>query len=319
MKSSLFPIIRRLSYILNNKLIYLDRLFLAKQSTPLPQPIFILGAPRSGTTLTYQVITQQFQVGYFIELMNHLFGCPNLLLNLASPFIKRPRPVFMSKYGKTNYPFAPAETGTFWFRWFPQESDLGHYTIPDQFQLHKYQTMIENIQSFSQISKRPMAFKSVYLNMNVGILAKIFPQSRFIFIKRNLIQNCQSLLLARQQQPNPQQWWSVKPPNYHQWLTLPIWQQVTNQVYYTQLIAERDLKKHASGRYKKIKYEYLCQQPQQFVDELTSWLSPLGFQPYSDMQVPKSFQASNETKLNESMIEKISLHLKYLEQKGRLN
>lgn len=316
---SLIPIMKRLSYFLNNRLVYLDRLFLVKQSAPLPQPLFILGVPRSGTTLTYQIFTQQFQVGYFIELLNLFHGCPNLLLRLTSPFMQRPKPVFTSKYGKTNYPFAPAETGTFWFRWFPQESQLGHYTIPEQIQLHKYQTLIENIQSFSQILKRPMAFKSVYLCMNVGILAQIFPQSRFILVKRNLIHNCQSLLLAREQQPDPRQWWSVKPPHYHQWLSLPIWQQVTNQVFYTQLIVKHDLKKYAPDRFKEVTYESLCQQPQQFVEELTDWLKPVGFQPYSDMQIPKSFRASIQIKLSESVIEKISLHLKYLSQKEQLN
>ena len=316
MNSVLFEKARRFSGIINSRLAQLDRLFLAPQLIELPPPLFILGVPRSGTTLTYQLITQQLRVGYFIEPMNLLFGCPNLILRLAAPFLFRPHPVFVSHFGKTDSPFAPAESGAFWFRWFPRDGELGHYSDPDQLQLGRFQSLLTNIKSMSQITQKPMVFKSVYLDMSAGILAQIMPEARFILVKRNYLHNCQSLLLARQRQRKPDEWWSVKPPHYREWLSQPLWKQVSNQVYATQVIVERDLRKFAAGRFLEITYEQLCARPRELIHELSDWLRPLGYHAFPDMRIPEVFRASSQIRLDDSLTQKFKSHLEILRQRG---
>ena len=48
-------------------------------------PIFIIGAPRSGSTLLYQVLTDYFEVGYISNLHAHFFGSPACLERLLHP------------------------------------------------------------------------------------------------------------------------------------------------------------------------------------------------------------------------------------------
>ena len=52
---------------INRSFALIDNLFIV-QKRGYPPPLFILGVPRSGTTLTYQVVTTQFDVSYFLHL-----------------------------------------------------------------------------------------------------------------------------------------------------------------------------------------------------------------------------------------------------------
>lgn len=280
-------------------------------------PLFILGVPRSGTTLTYQIVTQWLQVGYFIDAMNLFSGCPNLILRLASPFLRQPRPVFSSRFGKTDYRFAPAESGTFWYRWFPVDDQSGHYTDPTAIQPDRYATLIANVQSMSMIVHKPMVFKSVYLDMSVGVLAQIMPEARFLFIRRDLLYNCQSMLLARQQQPDPTAWWSVRPPHYRQWLSQPLWKQAVNQVFATQAILERDLRAYAAGRYFEITYEQVCANPRQFATDLADWLAPIGYKTYPETQLPAAFPLSTTIRLDKELIRRMEAYLEALQRGER--
>jgi hypothetical protein len=311
----LFQGAKQLAYALNHHLLArLDRVFLARHPTPPPPPLFIVGVPRSGTTLAYQIITQQIQVGYLIDTHNLFFGCPNLLTRLVAPFVGRPYPVFESTYGKTDYRFAPAESGVFWLRWFPADNVLGHYVPPATVNSEDYVTLRSNLESLAHILHKPMIFKSVYLSLAIGALAQLLPDALFIFVERDLLLNCQSMLIARQKQGDS--WWSVRPPYYQQWLDYPLWQQVTRQVFVTHQVLRRDLQQYAPSRYYHVSYRALCQQPHQFVRELTAWLAPYGYQSYADWQIPAKFTISTQWKLGEDIRQLIQTELNKLEREG---
>lgn len=314
MPSPIFQAIRNVAHATNAHILSpLDRFFRAQNPQQLPPPLFVIGVPRSGTTLTYQLLTYQFQTGYLIDSHNLFFGCPNLVTRLAKPFIKRPRPTFISTYGRTNYRFAPAESGVFWLRWFPVDDERGHYVLPDTPNNEHTQTIQPTLQSLAHILNRPMVFKSVYLTVAVGALAQLLPDALFILVERDLLYNCQSLLLARQKKGGGE-WWSVRPPSYQQWLQLPLWQQVARQVYFTQQIARRDLSQYANGRYYTLSYEALCQNPHEQLAQFANWLVPYGYQTYPDGQVPLNFTVSTQWKLDESLRHQIQTELARLEE-----
>ncbi|MDM8561055.1 sulfotransferase [Candidatus Parabeggiatoa sp. HSG14] len=299
---------------INNGFVYIDRLFIAKAIEKIPPPLFIVGVPRSGTTLTYQMITQQFQVGYFTAIMGYLYGMSNLINRFTRPLLGRTAPLFKSNYGNIKGILSPSEHANYWFQWFPSDSDLGHYVKPDKINLQDYESLKRSIESITVIMQKPMVFKCLYLDMTVGTLAQIFPDARFIFVRREHFMTCQSILLGRFKRKNPEQWWSVKPPHYKSLLSLPIWQQVTKQVFDTEKIILRDLKQYAPERYLELHYENICQNPQQIISDIITWLKPVGYKTYQNMRIPQQFTLSQKISLSETMVSQITEHLEMLKQ-----
>jgi len=274
--------------------------------------LFILGPPRSGTTLTYQVVTQQFRFGFMTRAMNYVYGVPNLAMRLALPYIHRPAPIFVSQYGAIPGWGAPGEGGNFWFRWFPRDGAQGHYVDPSRMDMENYCLLKRNVDSLTAIVGAPIVFKCVYLSMVAGALAQIFPEARFIVVRREMIQTARSILRRRLQQKDPNLWWSVRPPHYRQLIKLALWQQVAEQVFYTEKVVTQDLHRYAKDRYLQVSYEELCGHPRHVVAKLRDWLSPWGDYSYDDMTVPNEFQFSKGVTVPDDMMAKMQDHLNKL-------
>jgi hypothetical protein len=69
-------------------------------------PVFIVGAPRSGSTLLYQLIVVRFDVGYLSNLHCRLYGAPSLVERMAGRRLEPPA-VFSSDHGRTDWLAAP--------------------------------------------------------------------------------------------------------------------------------------------------------------------------------------------------------------------
>lgn len=288
--------------------------YLSKSGPPVGPPLFIVGAPRSGTTLTYQVITQQIRVAYFTGLMNYLYGAPNLVARVLRPFQHRPAPIFDSTYGKITSVLSPAENANFWFQWFPEEGEQGHYVDPVDLELEPYKELKATIDSISRIAEKQMVFKNLYLSMVVGVLAQVFVDARFIFVRRERFYTCQSLFRARLRRSESHGWWSVKIPQYHKLQSKPLWYQVVDQVVCTENIIQEELDRFAPHRYMTVCYEDLCAQPHRVINLLEEWLSRFGYVTYTDIRVPERFSVSKEETLSADLAEKISRRLDSLRQ-----
>lgn len=307
-----FSIAKKSLFLINKGFAVVDRGLLEKKAKTSPSPIFIVGVPRSGTTLTYQLITQQFQVGYFTAPMGYLYGMSNLLHRLLRKHISRPKPLFESNYGKVKGIMSPSEHANFWYQWFPTNDIMGNYVDPKNINLHDYDTLKDNIKSITTIIGKPMVFKCLYLDLAVGALAQIFPEARFLFVRRNRLLNCQSLLIGRLKQRSPEDWWSVKIPYYKKLLTKPIWQQITEQVYYIENILANDLEEYAKGRYHEIYYENICENPRAIICEISSWLDSSKYKLHNDFFVPSKFTCSRHLSLPKKTVSKIKMHLDLL-------
>ncbi|MHB1241757.1 MAG: hypothetical protein B7Z66_07580 [Chromatiales bacterium 21-64-14] len=302
--ASILRAARRALVAVNRVIAPVDRLFRASGPQPAP-PLFIIGAPRSGTTLTYQLVTQEFQAGYFTEIMNYLFGAPNLVLRVLQPFLGRPKPVFESRYGRISGLLAPAENGNFWFRWFPRDGVQGHYLAGGAIKPARYRDMVETVASLSVVLGHPLVFKNVYLTMTVGPLARIFPDARFLLVRRDPVLVIQSVLKARAARTGRETWWSVKPPGYRRLLAQPLWQQAVEQVKAVERIARRDLEAWAPGRFMELRYEDLCTDPRGALDSIQEWLAPLGYRRHARNRVPASFPVADRIHLSPELLKDI--------------
>ncbi|RMG82546.1 MAG: sulfotransferase [Bacteroidetes bacterium] len=214
--------------------------------------IVIVGVPRSGTTLLYQLMTNVFQVGYFDNVSQLLYPYPLTGLHWSRKiYDNKPHNVFRSYYGRT-YPYsmhAPSEMGIFWQQYFPKEKIILH---PKE-----YQSEIKNVSKvFDKIlryEKRPFVLKNTYLSVRPAVVNQL-PGVKVIHVKRNEEDNALALLAARKQfLGNENAWFSVKPPEYNSLIKLSPQEQTAGQVFYLNRFIEQYFPKRM-----EITYEEIC-------------------------------------------------------------
>lgn len=309
--------LRRGVALLNRLLAPLDRMAMARNGGDTPAPLFILGAPRSGTTLSYQVITQNIEVCYFTAVLGYCYGLANVYFRLTHRIVKRPRPRYTSRFGSIRGLFAPSEHANFWLQWFPEDEVSGHQTDPQRVDWERFALLRDYVASFTAITRRPLVVKNLYLGLNAGLLARIFPDARFVWVERDPLLTCQSMLLARRAAGRPHSWWSVKIPRYRELQQEPMWRQIGEQWHWVSRRIGEDLERFAPGRYMRISYEELCGDPHGVLDALEHWLRPLGYRSYPERRLPQHFPISDALKLDRAEAEGLSSYLNGLEELRR--
>lgn len=222
-------------------------------------PVFIIGIPRSGTTILYQLVTQIFNVSYFNNFINLsrenlYFGC----WLSHKIFQGKPHNSYVSNYGNTKDSglSAPSEIGNFWYRWIPKDQiiiDENSISIDDK------KAIIKNINSIINRYSKPLVIKNLYFVLRIRLIKELFPNAKFIYLKRDRLYVAQSIYLARtKNSKNPQsEWWSLNFPGYESLLTLPIEEQIAQQVYQLENLIQNELSEIFKENIMEIKYEEL--------------------------------------------------------------
>lgn len=219
-------------------------------------PVFIIGAPRTGSTILYQILTQYLNINYVNNFV--AFGYRSFYLNfrISSLFFRnKSHNSFQSKYGNTSSSGlnAPNEAGMFWRKWTTKGYD--YVSTLDAENIDS--TSLKNtICAVTNSSLKPLIFKNLNLGMKIALAIKIFPNSKFIFIKRDPIYTVQSIILARKKfQIEEHEWWSIKPPEYEKYKALNEVEMVVKQVFEIEKQISSDLKKLNADNYLIVNYE----------------------------------------------------------------
>ena len=157
-------------------------------------PIFFLGAPRSGSTLAVQVITDALDVGYITNRHCQWFGVPALAEKLFHPIRSRPASDYRSRHGVTQGWHAPAECGEWWYRFFRRKPP---YMRLDEVDPAKMRAFRRSVAALTNAFDRPIVFKNLYASLRIQAIAHYLPESLFVVIHRNEVDNGHSLLEAR--------------------------------------------------------------------------------------------------------------------------
>ena len=148
------------------------------------QPVFIIGAPRTGSTILYQVITNSFDVLYIDNLtcnfQNNLFYGFWLSKKLTK---HKPHNNFESYHGNTqNYGYrAPSECGGYWYRWLPESH---HFIDYDEINVKMIEEIKREITAVTNYFNKPIIFKNLNAGQRLRLLTQCFPNAKYIFIKR---------------------------------------------------------------------------------------------------------------------------------------
>lgn len=264
---------------LNERLVPLERGLVADFIEPRYPTIFIVGAPRSGTTLLSQLLITYFELGYINNVIARFWMAPYVGAWLASELQNFGRPPaigFESDLGTTSECEGLHEFGYFWRRWF----QYGDTHELDKGQLGAIDTpfLRQELAAIESVFDRPLLFKNVAaLSLRVGFLATTLPKSLFIHCRRDPAFTAQSLLVSRLKYYGSREtWFSIKPQEYSWLKERPYEEQIAGQIFHTRQRIEQAFETMSSTRYVNLDYESLCNRPSEQLASVAQLVEGVG-------------------------------------------
>jgi hypothetical protein len=233
-------------------------------------PIFVLGAPRSGTTLLYQLLVEGLDVGWLTnahaerasDVVRVEHGAPPRDVRLGSDYD--------STHGATRGQWGPSEAGAYWYRFFPRTPHEQH----DADSTRERTTSIRAaVRAFADACSAPVVFKNTLNSLRVPVLAAALPEARFVLIERGLADNARSLLVGRtRREGGVDAWWGARPDGADDLAAATPAEQVTWQARVVHDVARAELERTAPARWLHVTYDELCDDPRALVARVHAWL-----------------------------------------------
>lgn len=210
---------QKLLEYLNSKLDFFPSF---KDSNDVPHEkcpiIFIVGAPRSGTTYASQLITRNFDIGYVSNVTARFWKSPIVGLAVSkSVFGEKFRSQISdtSLLGTTYLPWEPHEFGNFWRYWFNLDKCNTHKLSEGELKRIDSQGLNLICNQLKSFLGTPFVFKNLICGLQMSYLHRIIPNSIFLYIERNSFDAANSILDSRiLRYGRADLWWSVKPANF---------------------------------------------------------------------------------------------------------
>ena len=256
---------------------------------PLPhRPVFILGAPRCGSTLLYQALAATGAFGYLSNFHCLLHGGPAWAHGLARPFLRRAASGYASDYGRVRGPGAPAECGEFWYRFFrrrPQHLAAGEATPAALARLRGA------VRRLLRVMDRPLLIKNLVNAVRLRPLAEALPEALFVVLRRDEVDTAASILEGRRRlYGDYERWFSVEPPDIDELIRLPPAEQAVEQVRAIHRLIDQDRRAIGGERFTDLAYEDLCRDAHPTLRSLAGFLATHGVTLDFLGAVPASFE-----------------------------
>lgn len=266
--------------------------------------VFIIGAPRSGSTLLYQCMISLFDFSYFNNYHHKNYLCPSFAELKKQSLKKTKNFSFSSYYGYTKGEFSPSESWDFWYRFFRKTP---HYVDLNDINQRDIKRMKNAVNSFLNITKKHLLIKNLTCTARIKPLINAFPNSYWIISYRNILSNAYSIAKMRLELNNDlNKWESVQPRGYEKFIESSYEIQILKQielVYETIIYDLQDI----SDRVSLVDYEDFCKKPDKTLERLHIDLINNGIEiPKRKKKLPKNFTPSITFDNNVNKFESIS-------------
>jgi hypothetical protein len=237
------------------------------------QPVFIIGAPRTGSTILYQTITNQLDVLYVDNLTcrfnkNFFFGF--WLSNKL--FKQKAHNCFKSNHGNTSKCglHAPSECGEFWYRWLPTDRHFIDYEDINDDMVEQVRKEITTVINYFD---KPLVFKNLNAGQRLRLLQKCFPDAKFIFSKRDTIFTAQSILKAKRKlNLEDDKYWGILSKNFKELEKLNYSEQIVKQIFYIEKQIHEDIKLFNDSCFLTVDYLKMGECLEETIDECTVFI-----------------------------------------------
>jgi LPS sulfotransferase NodH len=263
----------------------------ALQNAPLPHVgdaegaaampiVYIVGVPRSGTTLLHQLAAGHLDVGYVDNVAARFWLRPSVGLAVSRAVQQADdirRLALVSTHGGTEGSAGPHEFGYFWRHWLPLDRSASHHldaTLQAEVDVDGLgNTLRGELLAYAQ---RPFVFKNVICGFHASLLTRAHAPSLFVHVTRDPKVCVRSILTARKERYGTYEtWWSLKPSTYP-FADLSPAEQVVRQV----LDCKHEFKEElsAAGVHSvEVRYDDLCAAPADQLERIRLAIEGLGF------------------------------------------
>ncbi len=276
-------------------------------------PVFILGAPRTGSTTIYKAMATYFKLPFIANITNDHFS-ETPIVGMA---IQKSMPAEISwqaSYGKTKGTFQPSEGSAVLGNWFGG----GHpsQVVSHEIKVGMQEHFILTLNAIQELFGAPLLTKNPWNCFRVKYLATALPKARFIWLQRDLVETASSDLYARYvNQVDINDWNSATPANYKELQKCsPVTQVVENQFEFNKALQE-NLNRYAKGRWINIWFEDFLTKRDEVLEAIASRLN---LEPF-DQHTSVPFDASEKKALSIDEQQKIANYIKSSEHYKRLN
>ncbi len=240
--------------------------------------IFIMGCPRSGSTLTLQWLANLGLFTYPSNLIARFYGNPYMAGRIQQALVDydtrnqiglHKQENYSSALGRTMGALAPSEYWYYWRQFF----HFGEIQQLTNTELTAVDTtkFVEGIAGLEAAFDKPVIMKGMILDWHIPFLDSLFEKTIFINVERDDFFTAQSLYHAREKFfGDVHKWYSFKPPEYDQLKALSVYEQLAGQVYYTKNAVRDGLSNITSNRIINIAYEEFCQTPERLISKIAA-------------------------------------------------
>jgi hypothetical protein len=310
---------QKLEDVLKEVNLYVASISLHHYSIPKYPVIFIMGCPRSGSTLMLQWLSSLGLFTYPSNIIARFYSNPYLgakiqqilvdydkenQIGLNSETLK-----YESTLGKAKGALSPSE---FWYYWrqFYQFGEIQKLS-DEQLKTVDTKLFVKGLAGLEAAYDLPMVLKGMILNWHIPHLNNIFEKVLFINVIRDDFFNAQSLYFARKKfYGNFENWFSYKPIEYEFLKNEVPLIQVAGQVVFTKKAVSEGLST-IIPKYKKLNvdYEQFCEEPSLFYYKLRKKLSQQGYDIPIKYNGLSQFESMDDVRLNKNEILKLRSYL----------
>ncbi|WP_438727186.1 sulfotransferase [Parasphingorhabdus sp. DH2-15] len=257
-----------------------------KHHTP---PIFIIGAPRSGTSLLYEVMITRFALAYLSNAAHRFYRTPLAATWLFRSAITNWRGNFTSRYGHIDGWGAPNEGGWIWQRFLEDGDwrDDSGLAAPLAKQLRQL------THGVSSILQAPFINKNVMHSNRLQLMHHIWSNALYIEVQRDIIDNARSIVRAERAEGGPGKhndlWWSVRPKLAAQYVGKTDTERAIAQVIGVGRDIAQDSVKIGEDKLLRIDYAALCDDPLQVMDQIETFAGIHGVTLAKNTDIPARF------------------------------
>jgi len=273
-------------------------------------PVFFLGAPRSGSTLVNQVVTDVFDMAYLSNRHCQFFGAPALAEKLFRPLKNKPPSDFNSNHGATKGMSAPSECGQWWYRFFRRTPP---YVTLDDVDAKKMHDFRRSLLALTEAADKPVIFKNLYASLRLEAIAKHVPEALYIIIHRDELDNGHSLLEVRHKVfGSYDKWWSMPAPDTEELEKRPAYVQVIEQIrsIHRTILSDLGASTVSVARIHHINYEQFCSDVHAEMIRLEKFLSENACSTEMELSnVPAIFEKRDVIRIDSSLYEKMSQYV----------
>lgn len=254
-------------------------------------PVWIIGPPRSGSTLFYNLFVNCFECSYISNFAAKFPYSPYLVSSAQSIFDLSKNRSYSFKEGETHRLGAPHEAWPFLYRWFPKGYE-NMYVSYDQYSADYFKEFKKSVIALQSLQNGPFVLKNTVNSLRIGPLMKVFPKSLFVVCERDPIDVCQSVFRMREKRQNPLEWYGAAPKQYHELKNLSLHEQVTRQVceIYHQIELDRN-EFNLDDQMIFVRYEELCENTEAELNRVIRFLEGHGLMIHQTGELPDDLVA----------------------------